>query len=351
MQDFDIGVDWTTPVSEAEPSGRNTEYDTKYAELETAGIATAEQQYGDTVIAGKEPDWQQMLKLAGELSQETRDLRVLLPMTRALTRLHGLPGLHYGIASTNTISQKFWESLHPQLMIDGEHDPQIRFSALSNFADVQGLTSDIRQSVVLTSHLGVFTVKDLERLLENGSIEINGVMITDAQLEQIVADVRRSDDADMLDLPTRIIDELKALQSVYSEQLGSEYQPDLNPLIRPLQKISTLLNAQGGFAPHDAAATGESQGDGDASQAFGGTGVANGAKGVGGIHSRKDAVRQLELVCRYLEVNEPTNPAPFLIRRAMKLMEMNFMDILKEMAPEGLNQASFITGVEPAPDA
>ena len=351
MEDFNVGVDWATPISEAEPSGKNTEYDTKFAELEGAGIATAEQQYGDTVIAGKEPDWQQMLKLAAELSAQTKDLRVLLPMTRALTRLHGLPGLQYGIASVNTVSQKFWDSLHPQLVIDDEPDPQIRFSALSNFSDVHGLASDIWQSVVLSSHLGVFTVKDLERLLENGSLEINGVAVTDAQLEQIVADVRKSEDAAVLDLPQRIVDEITALQKHYQEQMGSEFQPDLSTLMRPLQKISALLRAQQGSAP-----VGERTGDDQATD-DGDAGLASGvnahgvAKGVGGIHSRREAVRQLELVCRYLEINEPTNPAPFLIRRAVKLMEMNFMDILKEMAPDGLNQASFITGVEAAPDA
>ncbi|MBF5005915.1 type VI secretion system protein TssA [Diaphorobacter caeni] len=346
VEDFNIGVDWTTPISEEAPSGRDTEYDTKFAELETAAIATAEQQYGDTVIAGKEPDWQLMLKLASELSAQTHDLRVLLPLTRALTRLHGLPGLHYGIASVNTVSQNFWQTLHPQLEIDGEADPQIRFSALSNFADVDGLTSDIRQSVVLNSHLGVFTVKDLERLLEYGSLDINGVTITDAQLEQIVADVRKSDDAPMLELPNRIVAEINALQKHYAEQMGSEYQPDLNMLVRPLQKISTLLAQGTSAATESTAAPSE-----DADAPAGGTHAGSAVKGVGGINSRKEAVRQLELVSRYLEINEPTSPAPFLIRRAMKFMEMNFMDILKEMAPDGLNQASFITGVDPSQDA
>ncbi|MPM81755.1 hypothetical protein SDC9_128812 [bioreactor metagenome] len=56
---------------------------------------------------------------------------------------------------------------------------------------------------------------------------------------------------------------------------------------------------------------------------------------------------QLEAVCRYLERSEPTNPAQLMIRRAMTLMEMNFMDILKHLAPEGLTQASFVTGIDP----
>lgn len=34
LEDFNIGVDWSKAVSEAEPSGKNTEYDTKFAELE-----------------------------------------------------------------------------------------------------------------------------------------------------------------------------------------------------------------------------------------------------------------------------------------------------------------------------
>ena len=110
LEDFNIGVDWSKAVSEAEPSGKNTEYDTKFAELENAAISTTEQQYGATVIAGKEPDWQQMLRLATDLSLQTRDLRVLLLLTRAMTRIHGLKGLLYGLNSVNTVSRQFWDS-------------------------------------------------------------------------------------------------------------------------------------------------------------------------------------------------------------------------------------------------
>ena len=348
LEDFNIGVDWSKAVSEAEPSGKNTEYDTKFAELENAAISTTEQQYGATVIAGKEPDWQQMLRLATDLSLQTRDLRVLLLLTRAMTRIHGLKGLLYGLNSVNTVSRQFWDSLHPQLMVDDEFDPQMRFNALSNFGDIEGLAADTRQSVVLSSHLGVLTVKDLERLLENGSVDINGVTVTDSQLEQIAEDVRKSGNVDMLSLPQQIVEVVTAVQEHYNQQLGSDFQPDLSSLLRPLQKISTLLlpSKQAGSHGVDPSSEGEleqgSQGRGETTQTS--------VKGVGGIHSRKDAVRQLELVCRYLEINEPANPAPFLVRRAMKLMEMNFMDILKEMAPDGLNQATFITGVDASPD-
>ena len=346
MEDFNVAVDWLNPISEAEPSGKNTEYETKFAELETAAIATAEQQYGSTVIAGKEPDWSLILRLASELSLQTKDLRVQLLMTRALTRLHGLRGTLYGLHSVNTVSHQFWDSLHPQLVIDGENDPQIRFSALSNFADIDGLTADVRQAVVLATQLGVLTVKDLERLLEHGSIDVNGVIITETQLAQMVEDVRKSADPTSLDVPALIIEELTAIQKQFQEQMGSEFQPDLSVLQRPLQKITRLLrNDEQAQKTADEAAAQSSEASGQPH-----TGSAAVARNMGDIQSRRDAVRQLELVCRYLEVNEPTNPAPFLIRRAIKVMEMNFMDILKNMAPEGLTQASFITGVDIHPD-
>lgn len=344
MDEFDIGVDWLSPVSDTEPSGRNTEYDTKFAELETAAIATQEQQYGDTVIAGQDPDWPRVLRLASELSQQTRDLRVLLLMTRALTRLHGLPGMLYGIRSVHSSSREFWESLHPQLEIDDEQDPQMRFSALCNFGDSEGLAADLRQSVVLSSHLGIFTVRDLERLLESGAIEVDGTTVTDTQLAQIVDELRKSGNTQALDLPTQITEEINALNRIYQERLDSEYQPDFSVLLRPLQKIIRMLDDE---TPASAIAS-TSNADGQSSGKMAQGGDDQAVKGIGSIQSRRDAVRQLELICRYFEINEPTNPAPFLIRRAMKIMEMNFMDILKDMAPDGLNQASFITGVEPS---
>ena len=341
---FNIDVDWLSPVSEADPSGKSLEYDSKFAELETAAIATPEQQYGDTVISGKEPDWSQMLKLATELSQQTKDLRILLWMTRAVTHLYGLIGTLYVLRRVNLISLQFWESLHPQLMIDDELDPLVRFSALSNFNDMDGLTADIRQSVVLTSQLGAFTVKDLERLIDNGALDVDGVMVTENQLARIVDDVRASDNADSLDVPAQIFHEINAIQLLYQERLGSEFQPDFSALLRPLKKILRLLEPNVRTSP----STDRDKANANASESSI-SGSINGKRQSlqygGAIQTRRDAQQQLELACRYLEIHEPTNPAPFLIRRAIKVMEMNFMDILKDMAPEGLTQASFITGV------
>ena len=338
MEDFNVDVDWAAPISDTEPAGKNTEFETKFAELETAAIFVPEQQYGETVIAAKEPDWQQVLRLASELSRETKDLRVMLWLTRALTRMYGLPGLNYGLQSVNTVGQQFWQHLHPQLEVDGEADPQMRYSVFSDFGNVSALVADMRQSVLLPSHIGAFSIKDLERLIDNGSIEVNGISVTSTQISQIVQEQAKSDNRALLGLPAQIIAQIRTIQQRCQHELGTEYEPDLQTMTRPLQKILKLIEGPG--SSNEVAPDGGSADEGETSV------TSSAVVASGPIRSRKDAVRQLELACQYLEQNEPTNPAPLLIRRASKVMEMSFMDIVKNMAPDGLNQAMFITGAE-----
>jgi len=337
VEDFNLGVDWTQPVSDAQPAGKNTEFDTQYAELETAAISSPEQQYGDTVIASKEPDWPQVLALASALCDQTKDLRILLLLTRALTRMHGLAGLHYGLQSIDTVCQLYWAQVHPQLEVDGEADPHMRYSVFCDFADTHSLVADMRQSVALPSQIGAFTVKDLERLFDSGSIELNGISVTTSQIAQILEEKQHEGGVPLQELLAQILALVANIQDRCREQLGSDYEPDLQSLRRPLEKISKLLQ------PGDVA-TKQGEPLQSHEDILGGGMVAN----TGDIRSRKDAIRQLELVCRYLELHEPTNPAPLLIRRSIKVMEMRFMDIVRHMAPDGLNQAMFIADAEPS---
>ena len=60
--------------------------------------------------------------------------------------------------------------------------------------------------------------------------------------------------------------------------------------------------------------------------------------------NRADALRLLDLVIEFYERFEPSSPLPLLIGRARRLADLSFMDILRDMAPEGLSQAERIAG-------
>ena len=338
VEKFNIQIDWKAPISEATPCGPNTEFDTLFAEMEIAATPTEEQQYGSTVIARKEPDWQHVLEMTLGLLERTRDLRVLLLMTRSLTRLHGLSGLLYGLDSVRSVVEHFWDSVHPQITIDGETDPHVRFNALCNFADLRGLAADMRQCIVFKSPLGALTIRDLEKLQESGSVEVEGIPISLTQVSAMVLEEKKSEGTGVLNIPKEILDAACGIYAMAKEKLASEFHPDFSPLNKPLQKALSVLDVRSEQNTPPQMETEKPTNDAVLSL---GT-----QRAFGGVTSRKDALAQLDAVCRYLEINEPTNPAQLMIRRSMKVMEMNFMDILKHLAPEGLTQASFVTGVE-----
>jgi type VI secretion system protein ImpA len=70
------------------------------------------------------------------------------------------------------------------------------------------------------------------------------------------------------------------------------------------------------------------------------------ARAAGTIGSREDASRALERVCEWIERNEPSNPAPLLIRRAQRLMSKSFIDIIRDLAPDGLKEVEKLAGIE-----
>ena len=69
--------------------------------------------------------------------------------------------------------------------------------------------------------------------------------------------------------------------------------------------------------------------------------------GMSSIESRQDAVRAINMVCVYLERSEPTNPAQLLLRRAERLIDKNFLQLVRDLAPEAVTELARILGVNP----
>ena len=63
------------------------------------------------------------------------------------------------------------------------------------------------------------------------------------------------------------------------------------------------------------------------------------------INSRQDVIRLLEQICLYYEKNEPASPVPLLLKRAARLVEKNFFEIIQDVAPESVAQIQKLIGV------
>ncbi len=67
---------------------------------------------------------------------------------------------------------------------------------------------------------------------------------------------------------------------------------------------------------------------------------------LGAINNRADVMRALDLLLDYYQRQEPSSPLPLLLKRARGLVSKDFLEILQDLAPDGLAQARAIRGPE-----
>src|SRR5437868_6884484 len=103
------------PISEAEPTGQNLEYDPAFADLERTARGKPEQRIGEAVVAGEPPDWNAVHSKAIELLARSKDLRIASHLLRALLHRQGFEGLSGGLLIVRGMLERYWAPIHPQL--------------------------------------------------------------------------------------------------------------------------------------------------------------------------------------------------------------------------------------------
>ncbi len=148
------------PVDADTPCGDNLEYDADFLAMARAATGKAEQQFGSTIIPEEAPDWVQVERLASSLLARTKDLRVMLYLTRAWTQLRGLPGYADGLTLIHQAILRYWDALQPPLEFDGEADPLFRINALADLGDKAALAASVRAAPLLKSAAGEISLRD-----------------------------------------------------------------------------------------------------------------------------------------------------------------------------------------------
>jgi type VI secretion system protein ImpA len=52
----------------------------------------------------------------------------------------------------------------------------------------------------------------------------------------------------------------------------------------------------------------------------------------------------LDKICQFYARFEPSSPVPLMIKRAARLAEMDFMQIMQDLSPDAISQIRTITG-------
>ncbi|RRS31690.1 MAG: hypothetical protein OI74_13390 [Gammaproteobacteria bacterium (ex Lamellibrachia satsuma)] len=324
-------------VSADSPCGEDLEYDPGFIELERLAAGRAEQQIGDTLVEAEEPDWKAMQNASLELLSRTKDIRILIYLIRAALHIDGYSGAAKGINLLHNLAEQNWEQIHPQLDAEDNNDPTMRINAISALTDNTSMLSPLSKAPLVTSRmLGRFGLRDyaiadgeLEPLDDADTVDmarINAAFM-DTDLEELQATAEAVDES---------IDHLTKLEVFITEQVGVANAISLSDLVDSFKEAQQVLNGQL-----------EARGVGSEEETNLEQGAASGAPAPalsGNINTRADVTRALDKIIDYYNRNEPSSPIPILMERAKKLISLDFVDIIRNMAPDAISQVDVFRG-------
>jgi type VI secretion system protein ImpA len=322
------------PASDALPSGEALDYDVDFLELEIAARGRSEQQMGDAVSAGEEPDWSDVETMALALCERSKDLRVAILLARARLHNTGFAGFEEGLRLLAGYVERYWASVHP--VPEPDEDDTIRINALAALSDPADLLGDVRRAPLTRSRaFGALSLRDVQIAKRRLTPGVDTPQVALVDIDAVFVATPPDELAQTAAALAGCIDALDAIAKVLNEKASGDYGSPLDNLGEALREAYAELDSRvtTRTAPDKA---GE-----DAAAPVSGSVPAI----TGEIGGRGDIVMILDRICRWYATNEPASPVPALLERARRLVSQNFLALLLEVAPAGAEQFRNLAGI------
>lgn len=372
------------PLAGEQPSGVELRNDARFHSIERLLEPAARQHRvrpdGSINESATPVDWASVLSQGQELAADGRDLRLLVILVRGLYATEGFKGLSQGIGLLQRSVADYWADLHPRLR--DRDDPQMAAMARSNALrqldnDDNGLLGDLRYGVAFSPRgIGPVTFDDVAGI-PLSDFDVQARMASGLSKEEKDAKLARHREranraraacramaAEQGDEVAAMVAEIgaclagiDALRAIFAEKAGLDGASGLS-----LKELSDLLascrkSLETAIAETDAAATGPdpaaSPDSGAAAavapspQSAPSAVVMNGAAGKPGeINSRGDVEIALDRIVAFYERTEPSSPIPHVARRLRRMVAMDFLQLMNEIAPSGLKEFRNIAGLD-----
>ncbi|MBR2687397.1 MAG: type VI secretion system protein TssA [Aquamicrobium sp.] len=377
---IDIAL-WLNPLNGENPSGEDLRNEQAFHELERLTepqLKLVHDGTGKPSSQSTPVDWAAVLEKADELRSRGRDLRLLVIVARALANEEGLAGLAQGLTLISRTFDQHWDTMHPTLRANAApRDAALRrINALLDLQNGQeGLLANLRETIFFSPRqVGPISGRDLEKsaldervMLQEAASGLNAAekaALVGAH-NQLLNRVRsgcaaQTDQADdvmsslLADARSAItaLDEVDAALNKRIEGNG----PVITELKRFLQRLLTTLERNSPAGPvANGAVKPTPPPEEPVSPARNGHGAETMASvaslvepGVGlpdRISSRDDVVKCLDLVVAFYDRTEPSSPIPHLARRVRRMVHMDFVELMEDLAPSGLKEFRLLAGV------
>ena len=133
----------------------------------------------------------------------------------------------------------------------------------------------------------------------------------------------------------RIAAALKSADQVMGEKAGGSAAN----LDATFQEMASLKSAVLSFGGGATSAGGGDAATGDATTEVSGGGAGGGGAPSGRIETRADVMRAIVAIGEYYKRREPSSPVPVILARARAWVELDFLSVLADIAPDSLADA------------
>lgn len=332
--DIEKLLEAVTPES---PAGSDLEYDPAFDKIIISAKGKPEQIMGNSIVPAVPSDWKSVCVEAPKLLARSKDLRIAILLARALLNTDGWVGFRDGLVLVRRLLETYWDSMYPALDPEDDYDPTIRINALATLCDHEAtLRSLFRAPLVTARGLGSVNLRNIQ--IAKGELSplsdepvMDAAMVVAIFMECPIEELKK-----IAETLNSAREHLSWIDTFLSHQVGSTHAPDLSALATLLKSASIevggYLASRGEVAVGDVSVTQNS--------------IHNEKSGSAEIRSREDAARMMDKISEYFRKNEPSSPVPLLMNRAKRLSSLGFMEILKDIAPDGLRQAQNIGGID-----
>lgn len=327
--------DLLAPISEDRPTGDDLSYDPERQQIEQ--VFETDEFAASGAEADSAIDWRVILRLIESQFKRTKDVWLATYLCRAGARSGSLELVELGAQVLAGLFETYWDGVHPQLDELGLPGRKAPCDSLGSRKDFLAPL----ERVVLVAHprLGAYNGLDFQRFRTGAEAE-DGYGMFRAAIEEL------GDGAliEAIARLNRIEDGLRRADKVFMDAAAGEPSPNFAPSYATL---SSLREAVNGFLLSPAVEPGVADGSGEEAAPAAGAVSAASKRISGAVETRDDVIRVLDAVADYYRRCEPSHPVQFIVQRAKAWVPMDFMELIKDIAPDSISQAGMLLNRRP----
>ena len=313
-----------TPISEDDPTGPDLDSDPDMVEIRTA----FESGFSDDADDASPVNWTSIANSAEALLARSKDIWIAVYMMRAAAKADRIQTVLLGSQVLNGLIEQYWEKVHPDLE---EWGVNARITPIASLGMLREFVNPLKK-LTLLSHprLGKYSGADFVRLERGGDSEDDF-----GQFKAALNDADREELDAALAAFEAIEDALRQVDRTFMFNADGD-GPNLQNAYDAITEIrSSFRYHLGGPESSDSGADNAVDSDSDQQDS-----APSGGGSFGGrIEKREDVVRALDAIADYYRRKEPSSPVPVVLKRAREWVSLDFLTILQDIVPNGMDDA------------